>query len=538
MIPSFLLPAGLPLRPSSMALKGQCLFIKATAFQSYSSCPVCGWNSCRIHSRYLRRLTDLPTSGLSVEVTVITRKYFCDNPRCGRKIFTERFNQEIVPYHRRFNRCKTLLANIALELGGNKGALISRMTGLLVSPSTILRIIKRMTLEVQKVTSGIIGVDDWAFKKGNTYGTIIVDLEENKVVDLLCDRESETLCTWLKDHPEVKVVSRDRGGPYAKGARDGAPQAIQVADRFHLLMNLGEATKRMFQSLGTQIKEVCKGYYSPRLAVEVSPSMEVSQRNSSEITPSEQCKNPQGQLRFEKVKELYRLGHPIRAIARSLHIQRTTIRKYIATDTLPDKRGIRSTNFEFFQMFLLHEDNKGKTHKALYHMIKARGFSGGYSQFCNNLNELLRTHNRIAYTCKPDPAPLKTFSPRQLSVLLLTDKKDLKKEDSEFLELLFHKCPIVKETQGYILGFKNLFQTKEDGALKKWIYDVAKSNCGVKGFARGLQSDYDAANNAVVTAYSNGPVEGQINRLKNIKRRMYGKAGFELLRRMVIFKSG
>ena len=143
-----------------------------------------------------------------------------------RKAFTERFKLEISPYYRRFNRCKELLSNLALELGGNKGAAINRLAKLPVSPSTILRIIKRQDLPIVKVTSGIICIDDWAFKKGNINGTIIVDLQQNKVVDLLPDRESETICQWLKEYQEVEVISRDRGGPYCKGAQEGAPQAI------------------------------------------------------------------------------------------------------------------------------------------------------------------------------------------------------------------------------------------------------------------------------------------------------------------------
>src|SRR5674476_595968 len=118
--------------------------------------------------------------------------------------------------------------------------------------------------------------------------------------------------------------------------------------------------------------------------------------------------------------------------------------------------------------------------KCLYNIIKANGFFGAYSQFCNNMNGLLRSHCIIPASCKLDPAPLKIWHPRQLSVLIQKDKEDLKKEDREFLELLYNKCPIVKETEEYIGRFKKLFQTKEEGTLKKWIDDVAKSTSGIK----------------------------------------------------------
>lgn len=243
MFPSFLLPASLPLTNCTISLGEESLLIETSSSQSNSICPDCGCPSNRRHSKYVRTLGDLPASGYVVKVLILSGKYFCDNAECSRKIFTERFRQEIKPYNRRFNRCRDLLSNLALELGGNKGAAISRLARLPVSSSTILRIIKRQDLQVASVTSGIIGIDDWAFKKGNTYGTIIVDLHQHKVLDLLPDRESETICQWLKQHREIEIISRDRGGPYSKGGREGAPQAIQVADRFHLLMNLSDATK-------------------------------------------------------------------------------------------------------------------------------------------------------------------------------------------------------------------------------------------------------------------------------------------------------
>ena len=282
--------------------------------------------SNRRHSKYIRTLADLPTSGYDVKVLILSGKYFCDNAECSRKIFTERFKQEISPYYRRFNRCKELLGNFALELGGNKGAAISRLARLPVSPSTILRIIKRQHLPIPKVTSGIIGIDDWAFKKGNTYGTIIVDLHQNKVIDLLPDRESETICQWLKEHPEVEVISRDRGGPYSKGAQEGAPQAIQVADRFHLLMNLGDATKRMFQSMGKELKQLFTLYHKADTSVESISATEdrwIEGRRYRNHTSETINTSIELQLRFNKVKELFSQGYTIRAISRSVHIHKS-----------------------------------------------------------------------------------------------------------------------------------------------------------------------------------------------------------------------
>lgn len=207
-------------------------------------------------------------------------------------------------------------------------------------------------------------------------------------------------------------------------------------------------------------------------------------------------------------------------------------------DVLPKKGSSRSTNFESFQLFLLHESNRGKPYTELYATILTEGFIGGYSQFCNNMNELLKNNKVIHASRKIDPVAMKIWSPRKLSIMIQMDKSNLNTDDQKFMELIYEKYPAMKETEQLVSRFKKLFQVKEEGSLMKWLEDVDKSTSGIKRFAKGIQSDFYAVNNAVITPYSNGQVEGQVNRLKNIKRRMYGRAGFELLRRMVIFKSG
>ena len=193
MIPQFILPSDVPLKAATISVLHDVIYINTSVSQSECSCPICHKNSNRIHSKYLRQLSDLPISGFIVKIVLMARKYFCDNPECGRKIFTERFDCEIRPYDRRLIRSNDLLSRLALELGGNMGSIISRYIKIPVSPSTILRMLKRLDIQAKTVTSGIIGVDDWAFKKGSTYGTVIVDLQNREVIDLLPDREADTL---------------------------------------------------------------------------------------------------------------------------------------------------------------------------------------------------------------------------------------------------------------------------------------------------------------------------------------------------------
>lgn len=288
-------------------------------------------------------------------------------------------------------RSNDLLTRMALELGGNTGAAISRYAGVPVSPSTILRVVKRLDIQPKKLTSGVIGVDDWAFKKGKTYGTVIVDLAKKEVIDLLPDRESATLSEWLKQHPEIKTVSRDRYGPYALGIKTGAPDASQVADRFHLIMNLGDATKRIFQSKGKELREAFTLYNQPKNQPAKAVETESAAQNILQITEdtSTTANISIDKLhKFEKVKDLYSKGNSIRQIAKTVKLTRTTVRKYTMMEQLVKRQAHTTTNLDAFIDFLMQEENRVKTYRELHKTIVDMGFNGKYTQFCNKMNEL------------------------------------------------------------------------------------------------------------------------------------------------------
>jgi len=288
-------------------------------------------------------------------------------------------------------RSNDLLARMALELGGNTGAMISRYVGIPVSPSTVLRIVKKLDIQSKFLTSGIIGVDDWALKKGRTYGTVIVDLVQKEVIDLLPDREANTLSEWLKKHLEVTTVSRDRYGSYALGVKAGAPQARQVADRFHLLMNLGDATKKVFQSKGKELREVFNLYNNPLIENPQSDSIQQLNQNSiksRETILSSADLSVNRQHKFGKAKELHAKGFSIRQIARAVNGSRVTIRKYLNMEQLSKRESRNSTNLDAFITLLTKEDNSSKTYRELYQTIATMGFNGKYSQFCHKMNHL------------------------------------------------------------------------------------------------------------------------------------------------------
>src|SRR5512135_3273530 len=309
---SDLLPAPAGLHFENAVVDGESVTFVLTTTAPTAPCPDCGQASARVHSRYTRRPADLPGHGRTARLLITVRRFFCPTTDCPRRTFAERLPNFVAPHARATVRLQQAHAAIGHALGGQPGARLAARLAMPISPDTLLRRVRRGA-PATAPTPRALGVDDFAFRKGSRYGTILVDLERRHVIDLLPDREATTVAAWLREHPGVEVVSRDRAGVYAQAASEAAPDAVQVADRWHLVKNAREAAERVLQRRAASVRALLGGRR------DVPPRDEpVADGTEAPVAPCEAVRSPKWEdrlARFERVRRLHREGASLRGIA-------------------------------------------------------------------------------------------------------------------------------------------------------------------------------------------------------------------------------
>ena len=335
------LPQAAVLRCSQIQIDPDLVTIFVESVAPFGLCPVCGRAAGRVHSRYTRRLADLPWQGSVVRWCLQSRKFFCDTPACRRRIFTERLPEVAAAYARNTVRLDAALSCIAFACGGEGGSRLAERLGMSTSPDTLLRRIRRAPTPDSSPLH-VLGVDDWAVRRGRRYGTLLCDLQRHCPVDLLDDRQAETLAAWLKDHPEIQIITRDRARCYADGASAGAPQAVQVADRFHLMQNLRRALARMLERRYREIRSVARDVAASQQPAGTSsdtghaPACKWEDR-LPRSPPLREVRRDRRFERYQKVIELHHRGISQRAIAKRLGIHRETVGRHIRAGQFPER---------------------------------------------------------------------------------------------------------------------------------------------------------------------------------------------------------
>jgi transposase len=524
---------------------GLTLVVRATSRSA--PCPDCGRSSERVHSHYTRILSDLPWNGMPVRWRLRVRKFFCDGPECPRVVFTERLPTVTASHARRTVRLGTALKLIGYALGGEAGARIALELGIRVSGDTLLRQLRQLPA-VAGHTPRVLGVDDWAFRKGHHYGTILVDLERGCVADLLPDRRAETLAAWLRQHPGVEVISRDRGGAYADGARQGAPDAVQVADRWHLLGNLAEALEAVLFREQQALRQAAQDPTVPPAPTHLPPaplpgtatpppSLPPTRADQEKAAPRERRHH-----RYQEVRRLFAEGYSVRAIAQLTGICRHTVRRYLQAEAFPEikKRAAQPGKVEAFRPYLEERWQAG-CHNAtqLWREIQAQGYTGARSvvaQYLSSWRKRLPQEERQTSGPKPRAvSPLSIPAPQAVVWWLLGRKEKLKEEQTRFVTRLCQDSAVIARARELVQEFFQLVRERRSADLEKWVEAAVQSEIAeLKSFAAGLRRDWQAVVAALTLRWSNGPVEGHVHRLKLVKRQMYGRAGFALLRARVL----
>jgi transposase len=430
---------------------------------------------------------------------------------------------------------------MGLMLGGQAGAFLAHKLGIPISPETLLRRIRQSSLQ-NHPTPRVLGVDDWAFKKGHHYGTLLVDLERHQPIDLLPDRKSETLADWLKQHPGVEIISRDRALSYAEGAREGAPHAVQVADRWHLLKNLGEAVERFTsRNLSVISKATAKVTQCQLMeyAHQLEPTSLLSSREPSEVA---QCRE-QRYARYNEVRKLYQEGVLKRDIARITGISEPTIRKYIRAENFPERARVQlDSQLEPYIPYIQQRWLEGcENATQLWHEVKAKGYPGKVKMVERYIRRLRKQRKNLTPQQQRKFLQAQTTfnqpNSRRVARWLLKPIAELKPQEQKFINYFLEESEEAKVVKNLGQEFQNLIQQRQKvNLLDKWLRQALQSQISeIKNFAVGIQQDYSAVAAALKYEWSNGQVEGQINKLKLIKRQMYGRAKLDLLKARMLY---
>ncbi|MDP9309399.1 MAG: ISL3 family transposase [Chloroflexota bacterium] len=536
------------------------LTVVVTSVQSEVGCPNCRAAASRIHSRYTRTLADLPWADFTVRLQLISRKWFCPTNACPRRIFTERLPTIVAPWARRTRRLIGHHHDLGLTLGGRAGTRLASRLDQPTSRDTLLRGVRRSP-ETPVSTPRHLGVDDFAFRKGQTYGTLLVDLDHGEPIDVLPDRSAETLTRWLHEHPGVELISRDRAGAYAEGATNGAPDAVQVADRWHILKNLGEALSRLFTAHPQRLKSVPAPPETPLGPAENAcrttgdtwpvsspspdpvPSAPPATRQTKRQQLHEQ-RQAHRAMRYEQVQALIHQGVSLRAIARRLQLSRGTVRTYAraARAPIPQPRGKRASLLEPYIPYLLERWNAGRhVGTELLREIEAQGYQGGRSIAMDFFAAIRKQQGvtpmrRVGLARHTAVNPVgKPPSSRELAWLVLQRPERLDEVEQAWVRQVRHADPKLELAVMLAQEFALMVRERHPDGLDTWLERIETSGLAdLRSFAAGIRRDYAAVKAALTVAYSNGIVEGNINRLKYLKKQMYGRANFDLLRKRVL----
>ncbi len=510
------------------------LAVESTAGKAI--CPNCGTESTSVHSNYMRYPSDLAWADRAVTFNLKVKRFFCQNYQCPKRTFAERFPEIVIPYARRTNRVIERQRQVGLNMCARTAEKLLGLEQISISDSTVNRALRGLP-EPEVHFVRVLGVDDWAKRKGQRYGTILVDLERGQTIDLLDDRTADTLIRWLKNHPEIEIVSRDRSQTYANAITEGAPQVIQVADRWHLLKNLSDAIFKILQ----------QEYPTVRKQLEQLSKPEQTERHTFEQPKPDESLTLAEERRKERIEITHRLsqqGWTQKGIADQLRIHPRTVKRYLSSTSLGSRGFHGGRLLDAFKPYLIKRWNEGCHNAAsLFREIKPQGYAGQSTMvrlFAKQLRQASglppKVRNQEGRPLNGDPTQ-KPPSLRELTYLIVKRPENRLIEDEKMLGKVSAGNPKLTITIELARRFASIIRQQQAVELDDWLEQADKSGYRIwHNFAEGLKQDYNAVRSALALTWSNGPTEGHINRLKYLKRQMYGRGKDDLLRKRVLWQ--
>jgi transposase len=525
MDPQLLLPPGEGLVVEHVQLCDEIVHVTVRCEAAGARCPHCGMWSEAFHSSYERNLGDVPIAGRQAVVDLRVRRFRCYQPECSHKTFVEQAPVLAERYAHRTRRLRSLLEEIGLALGGRPGSRHCKRLAMPTSRSTLLRMVRALP-ERSIDAPTVLGVDEFALRRGRRYGTILVDANAHRIVDLLEDPSADALVVWLRHHPGAKVICRDRDGVYASAARRGAPDALQVADRWHLVHNLADALERfavrVLGALRRELKAEEPAYSSP---------------SAETLLTNAECTSP-GRLmqrnaqRHAEIHELMAQGLTVSAIARRVRLDRKTVRRFASAQVAADllgPRGRRATALDPYLPYLAKRWRDGQQVAAfLFDEVWQQGYRGS--------KRTVRRQVAGWRTVEPPPPSHAMLpGPRTLAWLLLRRPSDLDDKEQMLLKELYERSKELVSARQLAQHFLRLVRERRGCELDDWVANVRTTGPPeLRGFSRNLQHDWAAVRAGLTERWSSGCVEGNVNKVKVAKRQMFGRARFDLLRKRVL----
>ena len=527
----------LPLVPNRLSVVRVChgpdqIVIITTPHPALTLCPACRAPSRLRHGHYERTLADLPWQGRPVHLRVRLRRLVCRNPTCPRQTFSESLPEVARPHARRSERLRDVQRHLGLALGGEPAARLARRLAMPVSADTLIRLVRAAPMPIYPAPR-VIGLDEWAWRRGRRYGTMIVDLERNAVIDLLPDRDAEAVAGWLRCHPGIEIVARDRAEIFAEGVRAGAPSVTHVADRWHLLCNLSTALQAVVAGHHAAIRVAARAILDE--TAEAALTAAAASRPATAAERRQKTRHAPRQARHAELMQLVAAGTSVAGVARTLGMDRKTVRRWLRRTGPPLwRKPPRPAVLDLHRAYLEQRWQEG----------------------CRNAAELARELERLGAQVRPrvvrdwamkrrrasadalDPgtgsrAPRwRPPSVNRTTQLLQTDPSTLAGEDQRFVEQLRTDAPALSRAVALAGRLANLLRRRSAERLDEWLDEAEVTP--LARFAAGLRRDVEAVRGTIELSWSTSPVEGQIGRLKMLKRTMYGRAGFALLRQRVL----